>query len=74
MPWDGGLTVLQQNLSGPTAGVISIIALFGAGAALVFGGEMNDFVKRLIYAIIAVALLVGGNAFLTSVGLLGAVI
>jgi type IV secretion system protein VirB2 len=74
MPWDSALTGLQKNLSGPTAGVISIVAVFAAGAALIFGGEMGEFTKRLIYTVIAVALLVGGNAMLTSLGILGALV
>jgi type IV secretion system protein VirB2 len=74
MPWDDALTGLQKNLSGPTAGVISIVAVFAAGAALIFGGEMGEFTKRLIYTVIAVSLLVGGNALLTSLGILGALV
>jgi type IV secretion system protein VirB2 len=49
--------------------------LFACGAVLVFGGEMTEFVKRALYAVIAISFIVGGSAFISSVfGFSGATI
>jgi len=45
LPWEGPLAKLQASLSGPVAGAISIIAIVICGAALIFGGEINEFTK-----------------------------
>lgn len=68
LPWESPLQNLAQSLTGPTAGAIALIALFAAGAVLVFGGEISDFAKRLIYIVIAVSLLIGGAALLRMIG------
>jgi type IV secretion system protein TrbC len=68
LPWESPLQTLATSLTGPTAGAIALIALFAAGAVLVFGGEISDFAKRLIYIVIAVSLLIGGAALLRMIG------
>ena len=72
LPWEGPLYAIQSSLTGPVASAIAIIALFAAGAALVFADEMNGFVKRILVAVMAFALLIAGNSFLWSIGLFGA--
>ncbi len=68
LPWESPLQNLATSLTGPTAGAIALIALFAAGAVLVFGGEISDFAKRLIYIVIAVSLLIGGATLLRMIG------
>jgi type IV secretion system protein TrbC len=74
LPWDTPLQTLQNDLTGPVATAISVLALFAAGAALVFGEELNLFVRRALLLVIAIAFLVLGNNFLTALGLTGATI
>ena len=38
--------------------------MFAAAAALVFGGEMSEFTRRIILMILAVALMVSGASLL----------
>ncbi len=66
MPWDSALQTIIKQLTGPVALAIAIGAFFVAGAILVFGEDMSAFVRRLLMVVIAVALLVGGSAFLTA--------
>lgn len=66
LPWDTQLTTLQGALTGNTAKVICIIAIFVAGLALVFGEDLGAFAKRLLMIVIAAAFLFGGASFITS--------
>jgi len=74
LPWDAPLQTLAADLTGPVATAISIIALFVAGAILVFGEDLSHFVRRALMAVIAIAFLVLGAKFLTALGLAGATV
>jgi type IV secretory pathway VirB2 component (pilin) len=67
LPWETPLQTVTNSLTGPVALAISVAALFACGAALVFGGEMSEFVKRALYAVMAIAFIVGGSAFISKV-------
>jgi type IV secretion system protein VirB2 len=71
LPWEGPLTTIQNSLTGPVATAIAVIALFAAGAALVFGDEMSNFVKRVLIGVMALALLIAGSHFLTALNITG---
>ena len=62
-PWDSSLTTLTGFLTGSVAKYISIIAIFVAGLALVFGEDLGQFARRLLMIVIAIAFLVGGSSF-----------
>jgi type IV secretion system protein VirB2 len=64
LPWEGPLGDIQRSLTGPVALAISVIALFAAGAGLVFGDEMSAFVKRVLIGVMSLALLIAGSTFL----------
>lgn len=69
MPWDGALTKLKNNLSGPVAGGIALLALVGAGAALVFSEDISGFIRKMLYLVLAIAVLVLANTLLSNLGL-----
>ncbi len=59
LPWDTPLTTLRNDITGPVAFTISLLAMVACGAALVFGGEVNEFIRRLIMVVLVAAFLVG---------------
>ncbi len=63
-PWDVPLARLSQNLTGPTSSSIALIGLFVAGGALVFGGDLGDFAKRITWMVLAISLMLGGSSFI----------
>ena len=70
LPWDGPITTLVNNLTGPVATGISTVAFLAAGAALIFGGDdMGAVAKKLLYVVLGVALIVFGANFLSMLGL-----
>ena len=69
LPWEGPLQQIQQSITGPVAGVIALAAVAVAGGMLIFGGELNDFARRLVYIVLVAGILLGAT---TIVGLFGA--
>ena len=66
LPWEAPLQTLQNSISGPVAVLIAIIALAAIGVTLIFGGEWNEFARRGVFAVCAIALLVGGAVIMTT--------
>lgn len=69
LPWEGPLEQIQESITGPVAGYIALAAVAIAGGMLIFGGELNDFARRLIYIVLVAGILLGAT---TIVGLFGA--
>lgn len=70
LPWDGPLTTLRNNLTGPFAASISVVAFVAAGAALIFGGEdMSSIARRILYIVLGVCVVVFGLQFLSALGI-----
>jgi type IV secretion system protein TrbC len=66
LPWEAPLQTLQTSISGPVAVLVAIIALAAIGVTLIFGGEWNEFARRGVFAVCAIALLVGGAVIMTT--------
>lgn len=69
LPWEGPLQRIQQSITGPVAGFIALAAVAVAGGMLIFGGELNDFARRLMYVVLVAGILLGATQI---VGLFGA--
>jgi type IV secretion system protein VirB2 len=66
MPWESPLQTIGASLSGPVAGVISLIAIVVCGITLIWGGEIADFAKKLVYVVLVIAVLVGASSLITT--------
>jgi type IV secretion system protein TrbC len=69
LPWEAPLQQIQQSITGPVAGAIALAAVAIAGGMLIFGGELNDFARRLMYVVLVAGILLGATQI---VGLFGA--
>jgi len=65
MPWEGPLTLIIASITGPVAFAISIIGIVAAGAMLIFGGEIGQFLKTIIILVLVIALIVTATNFLS---------
>ena len=81
LPWEGPLQQIQQSITGPVAGFIALAAVATAGGMLIFGGELNDFARRLMYVVLVAGILLGAtqivglfNASGASIGDVGAAV
>ncbi|MDA8252152.1 MAG: TrbC/VirB2 family protein [Rhodospirillales bacterium] len=74
LPWDGPLTMLRNDITGPVAFTISLLAMVACGAALVFGGEINEFVRRIIMLVLVASFIVGVTNLASALGIAGAIV
>ncbi len=66
MPWDSPLKQVQESLTGPVALAVSIVGVAICGAALVFGGELSEFTKRMVMLVLAISVLMGASTLITT--------
>jgi type IV secretion system protein TrbC len=74
LPWDTPLTTLRNDITGPVAFTTSLLAMVACGAALVFGGEINEFVRRIIMLVLVASFIVGVTNLATALGITGAIV
>lgn len=67
LPFDSWLTKIQKSITGPFAFSASIIGLAAAGAMLIFGGDMNGFMKTLIFIVLVLSFLVAAQNTMTAI-------
>lgn len=72
LPWEGPLQQIQQSITGPVAGFIALAAVAIAGGMLIFGGELNDFARRLMYVVLVAGILLGATQIVALFGASGA--
>ncbi len=63
MAWETPLAQIKDSIKGPVAFTISLLGLIGAGATLIWGGEINEFVRKLVFLVLIISLM----AFATSI-------
>ncbi|MGN0894180.1 MAG: TrbC/VirB2 family protein [Succinivibrio sp.] len=67
LPYESWLRTVQKSLTGPVAFSIALIGIVCCGATLIFaGGELGSFMRRVIYLVMVMTLLVGANTLMTS--------
>ncbi|THV12854.1 TrbC/VirB2 family protein [Rhizobium rhizophilum] len=74
LPWEAPLEQIQQSITGPVAGFIALAAVAVAGGMLIFGGELNDFARRLMYVVLVAGILLGASQIVSLFGATGATI
>lgn len=66
LPWESPLEKLKDSITGPVAIGISLIAITVSGAMLIFGGEINEFGRRMIMVVLVIAVIVFAAQVLSS--------
>lgn len=61
LPFDSWLTKIEKSITGPFAFSAAIIGLVAAGAALIFGGELNGFMRTLVFFVLVLSFLVAAK-------------
>lgn len=69
MPWSTPLQNIRDDLTGPTAVVFALLGVVVVFGILIFGGEINHFVRALCFVVLCASVLVGVNAFLSGLGI-----
>jgi type IV secretory pathway VirB2 component (pilin) len=74
LPYEEWLTRIVASITGPVAFSVSVIAFVAAGASLIFGGEMNGFMKSLVFLVLVVSLVIAAKNTLSAITGSGSVI
>lgn len=75
LPWEGPLKTIQNSFSGPIAMSVAIISIVASGAALIFGGEIGEFARKMIIVVLVLAMVVAANSVLSTLfGVSGAMV
>ena len=74
LPWEAPLKTLSNSIKGPVAYAISLIGTVVTGAMLVWGGEINEFARRVIMLVLVISLIVFASNVLTTLFNAGAVV
>ena len=74
LPWEGPLDKIGRSISGPVAFVVSLVGLVAAGGMLIWGGDINNFLRVLVYIVLVISIIVFASNLLTGVLFTGAVV
>ena len=67
LPFDSWFTNIRTSVTGPFAFTASIVGIVGAGATLIFGGDMNGFLRTIIFIVLVLSFLVAAQNTLTGI-------
>jgi type IV secretory pathway VirB2 component (pilin) len=67
LPFDSWFTKIRTSITGPFAFTVSIVGLVVAGATLIFGGDMNGFMRTLIFLALVLSFVVAAQNTLSSI-------
>jgi type IV secretory pathway VirB2 component (pilin) len=74
MPWDTPLTTLEDDIKGPVAYGLALLGIVSSGGMLIFGGEISEFTRRIMYVVLVAALLLGAGTVLSTLFTTGALV
>ena len=74
LPWEAPLATLRKSVSGPVAFAVALLGIIGCGATLIWGGEVSEFARRMVYVVLVVCILVFANTMLTGALFSGAMV
>jgi len=61
LPFEEPLAKLKDSISGPVAFTFSLLGIIGAGAMLIFGGDLSGFMRTMVFVVLAGAVIVGAT-------------
>jgi len=67
LPYEPFLVKLTTSITGPVAFALSLLGIVVAGGVLIFGGELNGFVRSLVLIFLVIGLLVGATNMMSGV-------
>ena len=67
LAWETPLETVQASLTGPVAMVIVILGMAVCGFALIFGGELNDFTRRILMVVLAGSVVLFAGQLVTTI-------
>jgi type IV secretory pathway VirB2 component (pilin) len=66
LPWDTPLQTLETDIKGPVAYGLALLGIVASGGMLIFGGEISEFTRRIMYVVLVAAIILGAASLLTT--------
>jgi type IV secretory pathway VirB2 component (pilin) len=66
LPWETPLTTIETSIKGPVAYGLALLGIVASGGMLIFGGEISEFTRRLMYIVLVAALILGAASLMTT--------
>lgn len=67
LPYESWLMSFQKSLTGPVAFSVALIGIVASGITLILiGGEINGFIRAMIYMVLVMTFLIGANSLMTN--------
>ncbi|MDR3740810.1 MAG: TrbC/VirB2 family protein [Terracidiphilus sp.] len=66
LPWETPLQTLEDSIKGPVAYGLSLLGIVASGGMLIFGGEISEFTRRIMYLVLVVGVILGAASMMTS--------
>lgn len=66
LPYEPWLEKFLTSMTGPVAFGLSMVGIVAAGGVLIFGGELNAFIRTVFFLILVMALLVGAQNMMST--------
>jgi type IV secretory pathway VirB2 component (pilin) len=66
LPWETPLQTLETSLKGPVAYGLALLGIVASGGMLIFGGEISEFTRRIMYIVLVGAVILGATSLLTT--------
>jgi type IV secretion system protein TrbC len=74
LEWETPLQRVANSIKGPVAFGVSLLAIVACGCALAFGGEIGEFVRRIIMLVLVISVIVFAASILQNLFGVGALI
>jgi type IV secretory pathway VirB2 component (pilin) len=72
LPWETPLQTITRSLQGPVAYAISLLGIIACGGMLIWGGEINEFMRRGIMLVLVISLVILASNVLSTLFATGA--
>jgi type IV secretion system protein TrbC len=66
LPWEAPLQTITRSIQGPVAYTLSLLGIIGCGGMLIWGGEINEFLRRGIMLVLVIALVIMASNVLST--------
>jgi type IV secretion system protein VirB2 len=66
LPYENWLVNLRNSVTGPVAFSLPMIGIVVSGGVLIFGGDLNGFVRSMFFVVLVMSFLVGAQNMMSS--------
>jgi len=66
LPWETPLQTLETSIKGPVAYGLALLGIVASGGMLIFGGEISEFTRRIMYIVLVAAVILGAASLMTT--------